>query len=166
MPLGSSYPLTPAGKAQNVWLAAGGIGAAPLIFAARHMAALGMEKFKMRSFVGFRDEDSVFAKGEFEACGKLCLSIGGLVTDKISEALADEKPDMILACGPTPMLASLREICAASGAVVYASLEERMGCGVGACLACALSVKNSEGADYKRVCRDGPVFDLAEVDFK
>ena len=166
MPLGNPYPLTSTGETQNVWLAAGGMGAAPLLFAAKYMAGLGTEKFKARSFVGFRDEDSAFARGEFDECGKLCFSIGGLVTDKISEALAEEKPDMILACGPTRMLAALREICAFSGVSVHASLEERMGCGVGACLACACAVKSGGGVDYKRVCRDGPVFDLAEVELK
>ncbi|MDR1965111.1 MAG: dihydroorotate dehydrogenase electron transfer subunit [Synergistaceae bacterium] len=170
MPLGNPYPFGP-GEFRRVWLAAGGIGAAPLLFAAKYLARAkkgGSEKYEITSFVGFRDSDSAFGLEEFEEYGKTFPSIGGLVTEKISQSLETDRPDAVFACGPEPMIRALAKICAAHGVKAYASLEARMGCGIGACLVCNCLIKQGGGeyGKYKRVCRDGPVFDLSEAEFR
>ncbi|NLF35425.1 MAG: dihydroorotate dehydrogenase electron transfer subunit, partial [Clostridiales bacterium] len=68
----------------------------------------------------------------------------------------------VLACGPKPMLRAVAQAAAVAGVPCQVSLEERMGCGVGACLVCAC--KTADGA-YKHVCKDGPVFPAQEVDW-
>ena len=97
--------------------------------------------------------------GEF---GEVSTDRGGFVTDLVKGALVSGRPDVIFSCGPTPMLVSLQKICREENLKAYASLEARMGCGVGACLVCNCLV-NAERTEYRRVCKDGPVFGIAEV---
>lgn len=78
-------------------------------------------------------------------------------TDLADPAL---RPDVVLACGPLPMLRALKEATKREGIPVFVSLEERMGCGIGACLVCVCDLTNGEHA---RVCRDGPVFSVEDV---
>ena len=70
------------------------------------------------------------------------------------------KPDVVLSCGPVPMLRALKEVMQGTGIPCYVSLEERMGCGIGACLVC---VCNKTDGAHARVCKDGPVFNIEEV---
>ena len=72
-----------------------------------------------------------------------------------------DKPDVVLSCGPTPMLRALKEATKGWNIPVYVSLEERMGCGIGACLVC---VCNKTDGAHARVCKDGPVFEINEVE--
>ena len=69
-------------------------------------------------------------------------------------------PDVVLSCGPTPMLRALKTLVEEKGLNCYVSLEERMGCGIGACLVCVCDLTNGKRA---RVCKDGPVFKVTEV---
>jgi dihydroorotate dehydrogenase electron transfer subunit len=166
---GNPFPieeLTGRGNAE-IWLVGGGIGAAPLIYAADYIARAA-EGARIKTFLGFRDDGAVFGASRFESRGELSLNVGGLVTDAILESLDDKIPDAIFACGPAPMLSALQKICGLRGVLAYASLEERMGCGVGACLVgnCGVSRAPEEAIAYKRVCRDGPVFPLSEVAFQ
>ena len=74
------------------------------------------------------------------------------------------QPDVVMACGPTPMLAAVQALCETYGVPCQLSLEERMGCGIGACLGCNVKIMQPDGGwRYKRVCKDGPVFDAKEV---
>ncbi|MBQ4610729.1 MAG: dihydroorotate dehydrogenase electron transfer subunit, partial [Clostridia bacterium] len=68
-------------------------------------------------------------------------------------------------CGPKPMLKALVEFCEERGLPVQVSLEERMGCGFGACVGCVCKLNQSGNIVQKRVCKDGPVFDGSEVIF-
>ena len=70
------------------------------------------------------------------------------------------RPDVVLSCGPVPMLRALKKATADRNIPVFVSLEERMGCGIGACLVC---VCEKTGGEHARVCKDGPVFDINEV---
>ena len=70
------------------------------------------------------------------------------------------RPDVVLSCGPVPMLRALKKATADRNIPVFVSLEERMGCGIGACLVCVC--EKTDGA-HARVCKDGPVFDINEV---
>ncbi|MDR3279235.1 MAG: dihydroorotate dehydrogenase electron transfer subunit [Synergistaceae bacterium] len=170
MPLGNPYPIREltGGEIPDIWLVGGGIGAAPLLYAADYISRLAGGRAGIKTFLGFRDAAAAFGASEFEAYGETSLDIGGFVTDALTESLGKKIPDAILACGPAPMLSSLQKICARSGVRAYASLEERMGCGVGACLVCNCGISKDAGDEvsYKRVCRDGPVFPLPEVVFK
>jgi dihydroorotate dehydrogenase electron transfer subunit len=134
---------------------------APLLFAAKIMSGHTRE---LKSFMGFGDERSVFGAREMGELADATFCVGGFVTDKVAEALGSERPNMIFSCGPKPMLWAIKKICAARGTPLYASLEERMGCGMGACLVCACQAASAgETPEYRRVCRDGPVFDAREV---
>ena len=79
----------------------------------------------------------------------------------------DEKPDVIMACGPLPMLRAVKKYAMEENIPCQVSLEERMGCGIGACLGCAVKTSEStqEAPQYKHVCKDGPVFNCTEVEF-
>jgi dihydroorotate dehydrogenase electron transfer subunit len=159
LPLGNPFPDVPAGR--DIWLVGGGLGVAPLLYAAKVLSETAGEP---RSFLGFGDERSVFGTEEMSELSEMTLDVGGFITDKVSGALALVRPGAIFSCGPVPMLGALKKICAARGVPLYVSLEERMGCGVGACLVCACAVRAPDGAArYKRVCKDGPVFDAEEV---
>jgi dihydroorotate dehydrogenase electron transfer subunit len=167
LPLGNAYPFERIERAGFVWLVGGGLGTAPLMYAARHIAHLaGRGNRLVKSFIGFSDENSSFGLDELAEFTETSASIGGFVTDLVSRDLPHARPDVILSCGPAPMLKSLREICLPIGLPTYASLEARMGCGVGACLVCSCLAHGLGGeTEYRRVCRDGPVFDISEVAF-
>ncbi len=76
----------------------------------------------------------------------------------------DPMETLIFACGPTPMVWALRSLLREHPISCQVSLEERMACGLGACLGCAVAIRGPEGKrEYRRVCQDGPVFDLREV---
>ena len=161
MPLGNPFPVEKLAPNSRVWLVGGGIGAAPLLYAASYIKSAGPAR-EIKSFLGFRDGGGVFGADELSGCGEIFLDVGGFVTEKIPAALKSGAPDVIFSCGPEPMLAALKKICREHNLSAYVSLEARMGCGVGACLVCARKT-DSERTEYKRVCRDGPVFDIAEA---
>ena len=90
-----------------------------------------------------------------------------LVTKPLLAAIEEKRPDLIMACGPAPMLAAVQGIALERGIPCQLSLEERMGCGIGACLGCNVKAVRPDGSwHYRRVCKDGPVFDAKEVDLR
>ena len=111
-------------------------------------------------------------KIEFEQAGELYIStedgsVGtkGNVMDAIRENALEA--DMIYACGPTPMLRAIKQYAETNGIECYISLEERMACGIGACLACVCKSKEKDAhsnVHNKRICKDGPVFLSTEVE--
>ena len=121
--------------------------------------------------VGYRDAHT-FLKEEFEQNGTLYIStedgsVGtkGNVMDAIREQSLDA--DIIFACGPTPMLRAIKAYAEEKKIECYISLEERMACGIGACLACVCKTKEKDAhsnVNNKRICKDGPVFLSTEVD--
>ncbi len=164
-PLGNGYAM-PQGT-RKAWLVGGGLGIAPLLFIPKYYPDVLYE-----AFLGFCDCGSVYSTDSFEAvCGKVHTSTDdgsfcrlGFVTDMVKEALQDERPDIIYACGPVPMLKALKSVLAGTDISCQVALEERMGCGVGACLTCNCKVNREDGWHYARVCREGPVFLLSEVE--
>ena len=126
---------------------------------------------KKQILAGYRDAQT-FLKEEFEANGELYIStedgsVGtkGNVMDAIREN--GRKADMIYACGPTPMLRAIKQYAEEQGIECYISLEERMACGIGACLACVCRSKEKDAhsnVNNKRICKDGPVFLATEVE--
>lgn len=166
-PLGHGFDV--GGK--RLLLVGGGIGAPPLLACAKRAADRGAE---VRAALGFRDAEHTMLTEEF---GAVCTSVDlvsddgtagrrGLVTVPVEEILraAEENASeiQVLACGPKTMLRGVAELAARYGAPCQVSLEERMGCGVGACLVCAC--KTTDG-HRRHVCKDGPVFNAGEVDW-
>ena len=126
---------------------------------------------KKQIIAGYRDCHT-FLREEFEAAGTLYIatedgSVGtkGNVMDTIRENALEA--DVIYACGPTPMLRAIKKYAEENGIECYISLEERMACGIGACLACVCKSKDVDAHSHvhnKRVCKDGPVFLSTEVE--
>jgi dihydroorotate dehydrogenase electron transfer subunit len=145
---------------QSVLLLGGGIGVPPLYYLGKYLIEKGIQ---VTSILGFQSAEHIFYEKEFQRLGETLIvtddgSYGekGFVTD-----LIDSVPtfDIFYACGPTGMLRAVQHQL--EGKKGYLSLEERMGCGIGACSACA--VKSTDQDGYLRVCHDGPVFSAREV---
>ena len=162
-PLGNGFPYEKA-EGKKVFLIGGGIGIPPMLETAKQLDA---EKIMV---LGYRDE--LFLNKEFEAYGDVYVatedgSAGtkGNVMDAIRENALEA--DMIYACGPTPMLRAIKQYAEENGIECYISLEERMACGIGACLACVCKSKEKDAhsnVNNKRICKDGPVFLSTEVE--
>lgn len=163
-PLGNGFPLE-AGKGKRAFLIGGGIGVPPILELAKQ---LDCEK---QIIMGYRDADT-FLKEQFEENGTVYIStedgsVGtkGNVVDAIRENGLEA--DIIYACGPTPMLRAIKQYAEEQGIECYISLEERMACGIGACLACVCQSKEKDhhsNVNNKRICKDGPVFLSTEVE--
>lgn len=163
-PLGNGFPLD-AAKGKTVFLMGGGIGIPPMLETAKQLDG------NKNIIVGYRDKNQ-FLTEELDKAGNLYIatedgSVGtkGNVLDAIrSEGL---EGDIIFACGPTPMLRAIKAYAEEKKMECYISMEEKMACGVGACLACVCQSKEVDGHSHvhnKRICKDGPVFEASEVD--
>ncbi|MEI3412232.1 MAG: dihydroorotate dehydrogenase electron transfer subunit [Blautia sp.] len=162
-PLGNGFPLDEA-KGKKVFLMGGGIGVPPML---ETMKQLDAEK---TAILGYRDE--LFLNDEFEKNGKVYIatedgSAGtkGNVMDAIRENRLEA--DVIFACGPKPMLRAIKAYALEKRIPCWISMEERMACGVGACLGCVCQSTEVDGHSHvhnKRVCKDGPVFLSTEVE--
>jgi dihydroorotate dehydrogenase electron transfer subunit len=137
----------------RIALVGGGAGIGPLYFAAGELRRTSPAS-TLEVFLGFSGKP-ILEEHYRSRSGRLTVQSGGLITDAVNP----EDYDHILACGPDPMMRSLFEKCGAHPVRLQVSLERRMACGVGACLVCSCK---SRGGN-KKVCRDGPVFDAAEV---
>lgn len=162
-PLGNGYPVDDGIAKEDAILIGGGIGVPPILELARELNC------QKEIVVGYRNSDT-FLLEELEQNGTVHIatedgSIGtkGNVIDAIRTQNVTGK--VIYACGPKPMLLGVREYARANGLKAYISLEERMACGIGACLACVCETKDVDdhsNVHNTRICKDGPVFD-AEV---
>lgn len=162
-PLGNGFPLERA-EGKRVFLMGGGIGIPPMVETAR---ALEGEKM---TIVGYRDE--VFLDGELEGASSLYIATEdgsrgtqGNVLDAVREH--GLKADVIFACGPTPMLRAIKEYALREEIECWISMEERMACGIGACLACVCQSREVDDHSHvhnKRICKEGPVFLSTEVE--
>ncbi len=163
-PLGNGFDMSKEGR---YLLVGGGIGVPPLMEYAER------SKPPKAAVLGFRTKDKAFPAivSRFEeACEKTCLctddgTLGyhGFVDGQVRDILAkDNSFTDILACGPRPMLKSVVKVAAEFGVPCQVSMEERMACGVGACLGCAVKMKDGT---MRHVCKDGPVFRAEEVDW-
>lgn len=163
-PLGNGFPLEKA-EGKKAFLMGGGIGVPPILELAKQ---LNCEK---QIVVGYRDAHT-FLKEQFEENGKLYISTeDGSVGTKgnVMDAIRENglNADIIYACGPTPMLRAIKNYAEENDIECYISLEERMACGIGACLACVCKSKEKDhhtNVNNKRICKDGPVFLSAEVE--
>jgi len=163
-PLGNGFPLDRG--YEKVFLIGGGIGVPPMVELAEQLPG------KKIVISGYRGGE-LFLKEELSRNAELYVatedgSAGtkGNVIDAIRENHLTA--DAIFACGPTPMLKALKAYAQEQGIDCYLSLEERMACGIGACLACvckSMDIDEHTNVKNKRVCKDGPVFAAEEIDF-
>ncbi|MGM9986581.1 MAG: dihydroorotate dehydrogenase electron transfer subunit [Bacillaceae bacterium] len=163
-PLGKGFPVEETKVGEIVLLVGGGIGVPPLYELGKRLVAKGV---KVINVLGFQTSDAVFYEEKFASLGDTYIATvdgtkgyKGFVTDVIeSEGI---NFDVFYSCGPTPMLKALESRYENKRG--YISLEERMGCGIGACFACVCHKKDDPtGVSYRKVCSDGPVFPVGEV---
>lgn len=162
-PLGNGFPLDKG--YEKPLLVGGGIGVPPMVELAKWLPG---EKTVVS---GYRNSD-LFLKEELSRNAVLYVSTEdgsagtkGNVLDAIRENHLET--DAIFACGPSPMLRALKAYAAEQGIDCYLSLEERMACGIGACLACVCTSKDIDAhtnVKNKRICKDGPVFAAEEIE--
>ncbi len=141
-------------------LIGGGVGIPPLYFLAKQLYKTGI---KVYSILGFQTEQAVFYEEEFARISNTFITTDdgsygekGLVTAIIPKI---KSFNSYYTCGPLPMMRAVKE--AIPHVDGYLSFEERMGCGVGTCLACVIPSNDEQG--YKKICQDGPVFRANEV---
>ena len=164
-PLGNGFPLERA-AGKKAFLMGGGIGVPPILELAKQIDCDAKQVI-----VGYRDSET-FLRDEFEQNGQVYISTEdgsegtkGNVMDAIRENGLEA--DIIYACGPTPMLRAIKAYAEEKGIECWLSLEERMACGIGACLACVCQTKEKDhhsNVNNKRICKDGPVFLSTDVE--
>jgi len=159
-PIGNAYPID---KTKKCAVIGGGIGIAPLLELSKRLK-------NCDAYLGFKS--GVYKVDDFKKyCNNVIISTEdgsfgnkGYITDFIREI---ENYDIIYTCGPKVMMKKVKELCLAVPSITcYLSMEERMGCGIGACLVCTCKTTNANDSKwhYKKVCTDGPVFNAKEVE--
>ncbi len=162
--LGNGFPVETA-KGKNIFLMGGGIGIPPMLQLAKELDG------EKHILLGYRNQD-LFLQDDLGEYGQVYIatedgSVGvqGNVMDIIK--VNNLQADLIMACGPMPMLRAVKQYAKEQGIDAYISLEERMACGVGACLGCVCRTKDIERHSHvnnARICTDGPVFEAKEVE--
>lgn len=163
-PLG--VPFDPRG-AKRIYFVGGGVGVAPVRCAMDAFVGQGCEAV---AFFGFRSAEHAYGLEDAPCPVRVSTDDGSLgehalVTDLVQDAIEEQAPDLIVACGPVPMLRTLQTMTVRQHIACQISLEEYMACGMGACLVCSCKIRARHGTEYRRVCVDGPVFDAKEVCF-
>ena len=163
-PLGNGFPLERA-EGKKVFLIGGGIGIPPMVELSKQLSG------EKTVIAGYRD-DRLFLKEElaqnaafYAATEDGSAGTKGNVLDAIRENYLEA--DVIYACGPTPMLRALKAYAEEQNMTCYVSMEERMACGIGACLACVCNSTEKDAhsnVKNKRICKEGPVFNAKEVE--
>lgn len=173
-PLGRGFTLQPG--LRKVVLLAGGVGVAPLTFLLRegYLRESSQKEPGFTAYIGARTAEHLTGIDRLQGFCDLRTATDdgsagyhGLVTDLFRRDLGGYNPGetMIYACGPAAMIRSLGVILGNSAVRCEVSLEERMACGIGACLGCAVATTEGDGKIvYRRVCNDGPVFDIRRID--
>jgi len=160
-------------QVQNLWLVGGGVGIAPLLMAAEAYKEHNPNGH-LRVFLGYASREKAYYDHAFDpyaeevyiATEDGSLGQGGYVTASMEKTLREgHAPSLVLACGPAPMLKAVQAIVNARGIRCQLSLEERMACGIGACVGCVCKIGTPKDWTYRRVCSHGPVFDSREVLF-
>jgi dihydroorotate dehydrogenase electron transfer subunit len=146
-------------------LVGAGIGVAPLLFLAETLMGLN---WTMAILIGARTRNGILCRSDFERYGTVLASTDdgsagrrGSVIDLLRKVFDKSSYAQIYACGPQPVLEAVQQLGADKGIPAQLSLEERMACGLGACMGCAC--QGSDPSRMLRVCAEGPVFDASEV---
>ncbi|OIJ13230.1 dihydroorotate dehydrogenase electron transfer subunit [Anaerobacillus alkalilacustris] len=164
-PLGNGFPLNEVEASNTAILIGGGIGVPPLYELSLQLRNMGVQVIHV---LGFSSSKDVFYEEKFVQLGETYVTTmdgtygeKGTVIDVINDKQLNF--DVIYSCGPTPMLKAIESTFPEKKG--FLSLEERMGCGIGACFACVCHVQNDKTrTEYKKICTDGPVFPIGEVE--
>ena len=165
-PLGNGFAVRDIPADKTVIVIGGGIGVPPML-----QTAKSFSDNRVKAIIGFRSKDRVILDKDFTSIGadvSVCTDDGscgekGLVTFPLIEELEKGNSAMIYACGPTPMLKAIINTAKIYNIPCEVSLEQRMACGVGACVGCAVDINRGGRSFVLRVCKDGPVFKAEEV---
>lgn len=165
-PLGNGFTIKEIPENKNVIVVGGGIGVPP-------MCGVTSCYRNVKAIIGFRSKDKVILEEDLKRLGAdvtVCTDDGsygynGVVTNPLEEELKKGTAAMIYACGPTPMLKAVVNSAKKYNIPCEVSLEQRMACGVGACVGCACNINRNGENLVLRVCKDGPVFNGEEVVF-
>ena len=149
---------------KNIAILGGGIGVFPLYELAKNAS----KNITVNTYLGFRNKEAVLLEEEFKkVSNKLVITtddgsykIHGFAINELKKDLKENKIDAIFACGPLPLLKSAQSLAKETNIPCQISLEEKMGCGLGVCLGCAVEVVTG---GYEHVCKQGPVFDSNKV---
>jgi len=167
-PLGRGF--TVSNDYERIFIAAGGIGVAPMVFLADVLKKNGFDLTQVHLFLGGRSKEDVLCSEIFSGIGvSVCTTTDDgtegdqcLVTSPLEVQVAALKPDIIYACGPLEMLKCVIGIAENHSIACEVSIETAMACGIGVCLGCA--VENSDVSDgYLHACLDGPVFNASAI---
>ena len=153
---------------KNIAIIGGGIGIFPLKELSKKAKDAGVNS---KIYIGFRNKELVILEDEFRrACNELIITTDdgsygkkGFAINFLKEDLKKNKPDCIYACGPLPMIKAVQTLAKEEKIPCQISLEERMACGIGVCLGCAVKEVNKDN-NYKHICKNGPVFDATMVE--
>jgi dihydroorotate dehydrogenase electron transfer subunit len=164
-PLGNGFAFS--GHYKTVYLVAGGIGVAPMVFLASYLKSKGVDIGKSQIFLGGRSSDDLLCRDDFLNIGiniQATTDDGSegdqcFITHPLEIASKKDRPDIIYACGPIDMLKCVVGIAVKYNVPCQISVETVMACGMGACLGCAVE-KKGPGKAYMHACMDGPVFDI------
>lgn len=165
-PLGKGYSVSDIPENGRVIVVGGGIGVPPLLETARHLK-------NVTAVLGFRSYGNIILANEFKNLCKdviICTDDGSvgekaIVTAPLKRELEKGDVTAVFSCGPTRMLNAVAGVAKEYGVFCEVSLEERMGCGVGACVGCVARISRNGEEKLLRVCKDGPVFNAEEVLF-
>jgi len=155
-PLGNGFTI----PENKFIIVGGGVGTPPMLFAAE------VSGKKATAILGFRSADRVILTDEFKkACNDVYITtddgsfgIHGAVTKPLDKLLKSGEYTAVMSCGQILMQRAVAELCAQYNVPCQVSLEERMGCGIGACLVCACAIIGENGKEMSRACVDGPVY--------
>lgn len=169
-PLGHGFRLGVNDK--RIYLAAGGIGVAPIRFLAGDLIAKGVRPEDCRVFLGGRSSLDLLCREDFQILGiavTMTTDDGTagdqcLVTDPLEIAIQDHRPDILCACGPHGMLSCIAGIVERHNLPCQLSIETMMACGMGVCLGCAVESRKQQDT-YLHACVHGPVFNAEDLSF-
>jgi len=174
-PLGQGFDYSAQNKdSQTNILIAGGMGVAPLNFLAEKLTHFKNKKAETLVLIGSATDNKILCEEELKKLGcevKIATEDGsrgfkGKVTDLFEKKILSSEvyfgKTVVYACGPKAMLTALAKICLIKNIPLQVSMEEFMGCGIGACLGCAIETKQG----FRRICCDGPVFKAEDIIWK
>jgi dihydroorotate dehydrogenase electron transfer subunit len=168
-PLGKGFGIPD--RLQRVFIAAGGIGVAPLLFLAFSLRKKNVDPSGCRVFLGGKTKTDLLCGDDFRSLGMPVHQTTDdgsegdrcFVTHPLEAAVRKDPPEIIYACGPPDMLKCVAGIAEKFKVSCQISVESRMACGIGACLGCAVRQKGAS-EKYFHTCLDGPVFDAASLE--
>jgi dihydroorotate dehydrogenase electron transfer subunit len=167
-PLGNGFDLDGTSPGSTAWLVGGGRGIAPLFFLGRILRQRGAA---VKVFYGGRSVSDLPIRDKFPeagldiACSTDDGSLGhaGFVTGLVEAELGRPRPGHLFVCGPDPMMERTASLALARGIPAQISLESIMGCGFGACWGCVKRIRRRDGAEWRKICEDGPVFPATDI---